>query len=175
MGPGVALGLSLPPWLGFCLAYVATSITDFVAFELVGGLAAGACGGARVAAAGGGAAVAVLGVVGVIDVAMEVAGAMEPGAGADEGGAAVPLRAIVAAGRTVVGSVVVVAVGTGGLGSDTDADLGLGLGGGCDEAETGNGGYGDEFNAVLNAVHGSLDVVGVGWKYRDVIDYRRWR
>ena len=47
----------------------------------------------------------------VIDVAMEVCGAVEPASGSDEDAAVEPLGTIVAVGRAAIGSVVVVSVG----------------------------------------------------------------
>jgi hypothetical protein len=58
-----------------------------------------------------GAVIAVLGVVGVVYLAMEVGRTMKPRTGADEDAASEPLRPIVAVGNTGIRSVVIVAIG----------------------------------------------------------------
>ena len=83
------------------------------------------------------AVVAVIGMEVGIDVAVEVFGTVEPGAGADEDTAVEPLRAVVAVGRAVVGRNGVVAVGADGGGADVDADLGIRAGCRYEQAEAG--------------------------------------
>jgi hypothetical protein len=97
---------------------------DFVAVE-VGGSKSSPC-YSMVAGVGYRASISVIGVEVVIDVAVEVARAMEPRAGSDEDAAVEPLRAIVPIRGAAVGSGFVIAVGA--TGSDTDADVDLGLG-----------------------------------------------
>ena len=77
------------------------------------------------------AVIAVAGIEVAIHGAVEVVGAMEPGAGSDEDAAIEPLRAVVAVRRAVVGGVVIVAVGAFGRGADIDADGNLGVGFWC--------------------------------------------
>jgi hypothetical protein len=64
------------------------------------------------------------GIVPVVDMAVEFVGAVEPATGADENSAIEPIRAIVAIGRAVIGSVIEVPIRARGLHSDTERDLG---------------------------------------------------
>jgi len=96
-------------------ACMASTIARLVAVEVVEGLFAAL----RVRSM-----VAVAGVKAVVDMAVEVAGAAEPAAGADEHAVVEPIGPVVAVGRAVVGSVVVVAVGADGLDTEVDGDLG---------------------------------------------------
>ena len=68
--------------------------------------------------------VAMAGIIAVVDMAVEVAGAAEPVPGADEHAVIEPIGPVVAVGRAVIGSVVVVAVGTDRLDTEVDGDLG---------------------------------------------------
>ena len=77
----------------------------------------------------------------VIYVALEVAGAMKPWAGANETVPVKPLRTVVASRRTVIRSDVIVTIGTVGGNSDGDADLSLCLGGGSRQADSSNNSY----------------------------------
>lgn len=116
-------------------AYVAASVTHLVAVEVfhVVDVMVG-----MIAVIGVRAVVSVVWVVVVIDVAIEVFGAVVPRAGTNEDAAAEPLRAIVAVGGTAVGSRIVVAVWTARRDTDGDADLCVCLGSMCCKAETGN-------------------------------------
>jgi hypothetical protein len=107
------------------------SVVDFVAVE-VGGSKSSPC-FSMVAGVGYRASVSVIGVEVVIDMAVEVGGAVKPRAGSDKGSAAEPLRTIVSIRGAAVGSGFVIAVGA--IGSDPDADVNLGLGrpGRCSE------------------------------------------
>ena len=113
------------------VAYVAVEVVGFVAVEIVEG---------PLAAVGEGAGVAVVGVVAVVDVAVEALAAVIPGACADEDAAVEPVGAIVAIGGAVVGGVVIVAVGAawGGAEAYADGDL-RGCGGDGDAGEEGGG------------------------------------
>ena len=75
--------------------------------------------------------VAMVRVEAVVDMAVEVSGAMEPWSGSDEGAAGEPLGAVVAVGGAAIGLDVVVAVRAGWRDTNGYADLGLGLGRGC--------------------------------------------
>ncbi len=92
LGAGVVAGV----------AGVALSVASFIPLEVVEG---------AVVTFRVGSVVAVVGIVAIIYVAVEAAIAVEPGTGADEGSAAEPVWTVIAVGRAVVGSVVVVAVG----------------------------------------------------------------
>jgi hypothetical protein len=111
---------------------VAVAIAYFIAFEVfdvvdrLGGV---------LATGGTWAAVSVVGMEMIIDVAVKTLGAVKPGAYADEDASGEPLGAVVAVGSAVVGRDVVVAVGTDGCGPDFDSDLGLGLGSANGETE----------------------------------------
>jgi hypothetical protein len=102
-------------WLVSGVAYVTLWVAGFVAVEVVEGL---------LVSLGHGACVAVTGVVAVVDVSVESAAAVVPGAGADEDSAGEPVGAVVAIGSAGVGSVVKVSVGAVGSRSDADGDLG---------------------------------------------------
>ena len=86
---------------------VATPIPRFIALELRGGYSLRR---GFVANLGPGAVIAVLWVESVIDVALEVGGAMKPGAGTDENAAIEPFRPVVAVGNAVIRSIVIVTV-----------------------------------------------------------------
>jgi len=87
----------------------------------------------------------------VIDVAAEIASAMEPWAGADKNISTKPLRAVIAGGSTVVGSDVVIAVWAIRGGSDFHGDLSLSLWGGNREADSGGSGYKQNCKSTLRA------------------------
>jgi hypothetical protein len=74
----------------------------------------------------------------VIDVALEVARAMEPRASADEDVTGKPFWTIVARRRTAIGSDVIVPIWTSRRYPDFDADLGLCFGSVSGEANSGN-------------------------------------
>src|SRR3984957_19129529 len=97
------------------VAGVASAVARFVAVEVVEGL---------FAALRHWSAVAVMRVVAVVDMAVEVVVAAVPVAGADEDSAVKPVGPVVAVGRAVIGSVVVVAVGADRLHSEADVNLG---------------------------------------------------
>ncbi len=100
------------------VAYVSSSISRFVSLEVVEALRA---------TLGQGSRITVTGIKAVVDVSVEAAMAVEPRAGTDKQSAYKPIRAVVAVGSTVVGSVVEIAVGTYGSGSDVYANFDLGL------------------------------------------------
>src|ERR1700722_853807 len=97
------------------VAGVASAVARFVAMEVVEGL---------FAALRHRSAVAVMRVVAVVDMAVEVVLAAVPVAGANEDSAVKPVGPVVAVGRAVVGSLVVVAVRADRLHSKTNGDLG---------------------------------------------------
>ena len=99
---------------------VALAVARFVALEVIEGL----CAAIRERSA-----VAVVGIVAVIDVAVEAMVTVEPRAGADEDATVEPVGTVVAVGGAVVGGVVEIAVGAVGWGSDADGDLSGGDGG----------------------------------------------
>ena len=112
-------------------AYVAPAVMTFVALEVFRVSVpafAWLLAGVRVLAV-----IAVFGMVGVVHIAVEVGGAVEPGASSDEDSAGEPLRAVVAVGGAAVGRGFVVAVGACGSDADAYTDLGLGLGRGRNE------------------------------------------
>jgi hypothetical protein len=77
--------------------------------------------------------VAVVGVKVVIDMAVEVGGAVKPRAGSDKDSAGEPLRAIVPIRGAAVGSGFVITVRAIGSDANVDANLGLGRPGRCSE------------------------------------------
>jgi hypothetical protein len=134
--------------LMFAASCVAASVTHLVAVEvlLVVNVVLWRC---MLAAVGVRAAIAGVGVVVVVDVAVEVFRAVIPRAGTYEDAAAVePLGAIVTVGSTAVGSGVVVAVGTVRRDTDVDANLRVRLGSMYCKAETGDGGCCKSFKAT---------------------------
>jgi hypothetical protein len=78
-------------------------------------------------------------VVGVVDVAPEIVGAMKPRTSANEDVPTEPFRAVVARGSAAVRCGVVVTVGTYGGDTDIDADGCLRFGNGRCETASGNG------------------------------------
>ena len=89
-----------------CSTYMALSVSRLVCLEVIEGM---------VAAAGHRAGVTVVGIIAVINVAIEAARAMEPRSGSDKDSASEPIRPIISVRRTVVRGIVVVAIGTDGL------------------------------------------------------------
>jgi hypothetical protein len=113
------------------LASAAVTIVNFATMKVLN-VAVPSCAGCF-AACRHGTVIAVVGVEVVIDMAVEVSGAMKPWAGTDEGSTGEPLGAIVAVGSATVGSSFVVAVGAVRSDPDVDAYLGLCWGGRCSE------------------------------------------
>jgi hypothetical protein len=68
-------------------------------------------------------AIAEVGIVFMVDVAVETNGAAKPGSCAKEDAACEPLRAIIAKGRALVWSVIEIAIGANRRDSDADCDL----------------------------------------------------
>ena len=97
------------------VACMAAAIARLVAVEVVEGL---------FAALGERSVVAVARVIAVIDMAVEVAGAVVPMAGPDKNSVHKPIGPVVAVRRAVVGSVVEVAIGADRLRTEGDGDLG---------------------------------------------------
>ena len=95
------------------VADVALAIASFIGLKMSEGV---------IAIVGQRAYVAVMRIEAVIDVAVETARTMEPGAGTDEDAAGEPVRAVVAVGCTAVWRVVEVAVRACGCAADIDAD-----------------------------------------------------
>jgi hypothetical protein len=92
--------------------------------------------------------IAVIGVVMVIDIAVEVFRAVKPRAGSDEDAIGKPLGAVITVGSTPVGGDIVVAVWTSGRYTDADAYLGLCSGSSCNNAETSDGGQSEKFQST---------------------------
>jgi hypothetical protein len=117
------------------VADVALWVMGFVRLEVVEGLGAAlrhwTC-------------VSVMRIVAVIDVAVEAAVAVVPGAGADEDSSGEPVGSVVAVRSTGVWSVVKVSVRANGSGSDADGDLG-----GCGHAAHQRNGESREANDLL--------------------------
>ena len=105
------------------LAPGAVRVMNFVAVE-VGGRMLSACFGS-VARVRHWTMVSVIGMEVIVYVAVEVGGAVKPGAGSDKGAAGEPLGTVVPVGRASIGSGFVVAVGAVRSCSDADANLGL--------------------------------------------------
>jgi hypothetical protein len=96
-------------------AYVTAATTHLVSMEVIEGL---------VSTSRKWTTVAVMWIEAVINVAMEVVGAMEPGAGSDEDAAAEPLGPVVAVGSAAVRGVIEVAIWANRRCPDVDGDLG---------------------------------------------------
>ena len=94
------------------------------------------------------AAVAVFGVVMIVDVAVEVLGAVKPWASADKDAVGKPLRAIVTVRRATVRRGFKITIRTSGRYADADADLGLCSGSTCCNAESSNGGQSRKFHSA---------------------------
>lgn len=97
------------------IAHVTLTIATFVAVEVIEGL---------LATFGVGAGVTATRIVAIVNMAVEAAATVVPGASADEETAGEPVGAVVTIGSAVIRGVVVVPVGTGRLRSDVDGDLG---------------------------------------------------
>jgi hypothetical protein len=107
--------LSLPLFLAMAsAACVASPITHLVSVEVIEGL---------VSAGRSWTNIAVMWIEAVINVALEVVGAVEPRAGSHENAAAEPLGPVVPVWRAVVRGHIVVTIGTNGFCSDVDGDL----------------------------------------------------
>jgi hypothetical protein len=107
--------LSLPLFLSMAsAACVASPITHLVSVEVIEGL---------VSTGRSWTNIAVMWIEAVINVALEVVGAVEPRAGSDENAAAEPLGPVVPVWRAVVRGHIVVTIGTNGFCSDVDGDL----------------------------------------------------
>jgi hypothetical protein len=108
------------------IANVTAAVAGFIAMEVVEG---------SFTAIGEGADVPMVGIVTVVDVAVEVAMAVEPRAGADKHAADEPIGPVVTVRGAVIGFVIVVAIRTYGRSSDADGDLGSRLGHGSAHEE----------------------------------------
>jgi hypothetical protein len=112
--------------------------------------------------------VAVAGIIAVVDMAVEVAGAAEPAAGADEHAVVEPIGPVVAVGRAVIWSVVVVAVGTDRLDTEVDGDLGWRYArgakqGSCENCECEGADFGHDLSLI--ELSGSSFCVSVGFHW----------
>jgi hypothetical protein len=103
--------------------------------------------------------IAVVGVIAVVDVAVEAVRAMEPGACSDEQAATEPVGAVVAVGGAVVWGVVEVSVRAYRGHADTDGDLG---GSYVPGGEQQCGGYGGKCEGFQIA-HPALLFYCMGW------------
>jgi hypothetical protein len=128
-------------------AYMTTAVAYLIAVEVLivfdvilrpGGLATG-----RVWAV-----ISVLGMIVVIDVAIEVVGAVKPGTRADEDPAGKPFGTVVTVRGTPIGSSFIVAVWAVGSRPNVDAYLSLGFRSCKCEAESSNCGCGENFSSV---------------------------
>jgi hypothetical protein len=116
------------------LSYVTASVPHFVAFKVRAIDALGRLG--FLAACGQCALIAVFRMELIIYVALEVAGAVKPRAGADEDVPAKPFRTVISRGSTIIRGDVIVTIRTIRGYSDVNADLSIRFGGGNREAET---------------------------------------
>ena len=98
------------------VANVAISVAGFISLEV---------GEWRGSASGQRAVVSVVGVVAIIDVAVEAMGTVKPGAGSDEETTVEPIGAVVAVRSAIVGGIVEIAVGADRGGAKVDADRDL--------------------------------------------------
>jgi len=105
---------SLTLFLAVAAACVAAAVTHLVSVEVIEGL---------VSTCRKWTTVAVMWVEAVINVAVEVVGAVEPRAGSDEDAAAEPLGAVVPVGGTIVWGMVEVAIRANRRRSDIDGNL----------------------------------------------------
>jgi hypothetical protein len=96
------------------VAYVALSITCFIAMEVVK---------RRLAPAGHWPPVAIVWVKAVVHMAIESVVAVEPGTSSNEYAADEPVRPVVAIGRAVIRSIVEIPIWAAGLNANTDSDL----------------------------------------------------
>ena len=80
------------------------------------------------------AVVAMIRMIVIVDIAMEVFGAVKPRAGADKDAIGKPLRAVITVGSATVRRHIVITVRASGRDTDADADLGLGSGSTCGNA-----------------------------------------
>jgi carbamoylphosphate synthase large subunit len=96
------------------LAHIAFAVAGFISLEMVEALRT---------ASRKRAAVAVPGIVAVVDVAVKTAVTVEPGARAEEDAAHKPVGAVVAIGRAVIRSIVEISVRAHWCNADVDANL----------------------------------------------------
>jgi hypothetical protein len=120
--------------LSLALSGVTATVAHFVAVEVSGRMLMACLG--PVARMRHSTVIAVAGVEVVIDMTVEVCGAVEPWTCTEEDAAGKPLRTIVAIGSAAIGSGVVVAVRAVRGDADVDADLSLSFRGGCKESKT---------------------------------------
>jgi hypothetical protein len=131
-------GLTFACWFVAGVAYVTLPVACFIAMEVLEGLGA---------SFGHGAVVTVVRIVAVVDVAVEAAVAVKPGAGSDKEAAGEPVRAVVAVGGAIVGGVVEVSVGAYRGDTNVDRDLG-GRHGSCAQERKRDGGKGERFDVA---------------------------
>jgi hypothetical protein len=108
---------------------VSVAIAHLVPMEVLGGAMPPVMG--SVAIVGIFTMVAVIRMVVIVDIAMEVFGAVKPGAGTDKDAIGKPLRAVITVGSATVRRHIVITVRTSGRDTDADANLGLGSGSTC--------------------------------------------
>ena len=123
----------------FVVGNVAAAVAHFVSFE-VGDFINALVRLRAIARMWHWAVIAVIRIETVIYVAVELGGAVKPGANANENPARKPFRAVVAVGSTRVRSVVIVAVRASGLDPNGDADLGICFRSGDREEDSSNSG-----------------------------------
>ena len=103
------------------------------------------------------AAVAVFGVVMIVDVSVEVLGTVKPWAGTDKDAVGKPLGTVVTVRSATVRRVFEVTVRASGRHTDADADLGLGSGSTCCNAETSDGGQSEKFYSAHKFTSSKLE------------------
>jgi len=116
-------------------AGVAAAIANFIPSE-VADVADRVLGPGGFATGGHGTVIAMVWIVAIIDVAIEAATAVVPGASADEDAVQEPVRSVVAPGSAGIRGVVIVAVGAYRSGPNLNSNLSLGCGWACGEADS---------------------------------------
>jgi hypothetical protein len=101
--------------------------------------------------------VAVFRVVVIVDVAIEVFGAVKPWPGTDKDAVGKPLGAVIAVGSATVRRGIIVTIRTSGRHTDTDAYLGLGSGSTRCNAETSDGGQSEKFHSTHKFTSSKLE------------------
>jgi len=94
------------------------------------------------------AAVTVIGMVTIVDIAVEVFRAVKPWAGTDKDAVGKPLWTVVTVRSATVRRGFEITIRTSGRYPDADADLGLGAGSTCCNAKTGDGGQSEKFHSA---------------------------
>jgi hypothetical protein len=131
----------------FAAAYMTTAVAYLIAVEVLIVIDV-ILGAGRLTTGRVWAVVSVLGIIVIIDVAVEVLPSVEPGTRADEDPAGKPLGTVVTVRGTPIGSSFIVAVWAVGSRPNVDADLSLGFRSCKCEAESSNCDCGENFSSV---------------------------